>query len=191
MGGQSESRSKDWGGLGGGMTVVLSGAKAKNTETFNYAVVKLWQSNQLNKLWKLERFILKTLQLYTIINYYKTGFWYSLWPSFELDNQTAMNITKTVVASSLAVILWYYSTIILLIWCYDTIILLLWYYDTMTLLYNCYDTMILWYYGTIILLLWYYDTMILLLWYSDAMILLMWYYDTFCIILWYYGPTML
>ena len=40
-------RSKVRGGLDGGITVVLSRAKAKNTETFNFAVVKLWQSNQL------------------------------------------------------------------------------------------------------------------------------------------------
>ena len=52
MGGQSGSMSKDWGGLGGAR-VVLSGAKAKNTETFNFAAMKLWQSHQL-KLGKLE-----------------------------------------------------------------------------------------------------------------------------------------
>ena len=50
MGGQSESRSKDWGGLGGGMTVVLSGAKAKNTETFNFAVVKFVAVQPIGKL---------------------------------------------------------------------------------------------------------------------------------------------
>ena len=53
MGGQSGSMSKDWGGMGGGTAVVLSGAKAKNTETFNFAAMKLWQSHQL-KLGKLE-----------------------------------------------------------------------------------------------------------------------------------------
>ena len=50
MGGQSEARSNVWGGIGGGRTVVRSGVKAKNTETFNFAVVKFVAVQPIEKL---------------------------------------------------------------------------------------------------------------------------------------------
>ena len=43
-------RSKVRGGLDGGITVVLSGDKAKNTETFNFAVVKFVAVQPIEKL---------------------------------------------------------------------------------------------------------------------------------------------
>ena len=149
MGGQSEARSKGWGGLGVGITVVRSGVKAKNTETFNFAVVKIVAVHPIEKLWKLERFIMKTLQLYTIINYDKTGSWYGLSPSFatgQLDcYEHQQNCSRQLPN---------HDTMVLLYYCYDTMILLYWYNDAMMLL--CY------YYGNMILLCYYHDAIMLL-----------------------------
>ena len=119
MGGQSEARSNVWGGIGAGRTVVRSGVKAKNTETFNFAVVKIVAVQPIEKLWKLERFIMKTLQLYTIINYYKTGFWYGLSPSFatgQLDCYEHQQNCSRQLPNHDTMVLWYYY--------YDNMILL-------------------------------------------------------------------